>query len=136
MAQNFSQATGCQKHLEHIHKSNFPSYFQLAVLLGALLSPVAEAAPQSNEIPVELGQIAKEKEIAELLEETVVAKSGSVEDAEVSNEVVEVVAVNPVVTEVLEEPVPVGIDAIPVVKSVEVRWMTMYQLINFMDKEL
>ena len=95
------------------------SYFQLAVLLGALLS--ADAAPQSNEIPVELGQIAKEKEIAELLEETVVAKSGSVEDAEVSNEVnVEVVAVNPVVTEVLEEPVPVGIDAIPVVKSVEV----------------
>ena len=70
---------------------------------------------------MELGQIAKEKEIAELLEETVVAKSGSVEDAEVSNEVVEVVAVNPVVTEVLEEPVPVGIDAIPVVKSVEVR---------------
>ena len=93
-------------------------YFQLAVLLGAILS---SAAPQSNEIPVELGQIAKEKEIAELLEETVVAKSGSVEDAEVSNEVnVEVVAVNPVVTEVLEEPVPVGIDAIPVVKSVEV----------------
>ena len=96
-------------------------YLQLAVLLGALLSSSSEAAPQSNEIPVELGQIAKEKEIAELLEETVVAKSGSVEDAEVSNEVVEVVAVNPVVTEVLEEPVPVGIDAIPVVKSVEVR---------------
>ena len=85
----------------------------------------SEAAPQSNEIPVELGQTAKEKEIAELLEETVVAKSASVEDANEagSNEVVEVVAVNPVVTEVLEEPVPVGIDAIPVVKSVEVRFV-------------
>ena len=67
---------------------------------------------------MELGQ----KEIAELLEETVVAKSASAEDASFENEVV---VVNPLVTEVLEEPVPVGIDAIPVVKSVEVSTLSM-----------
>ena len=63
-----------------------------------------------------------QKEIAELLEETVVAKSASAEDASIENEVV---VVNPLVTEVLEEPVPVGIDAIPVVKSVEVSTLSM-----------
>ena len=55
-----------------------------------------------------------QKQIAELLEETVVAKAASIEDDN------EVLVVNPTVAEVLEEPVPVGIDAIPVVKSVEV----------------
>ena len=90
----------------------FFAYLQFAAFLGFVVLSVAAA--QSNAIPVELGQ----KEIAELLEETVVAKSASVEDDSGESNVV--VVVNPVVTEVLQEPVPVGIDAIPVVKSAEV----------------
>ena len=93
--------------------SLFFAHFQFAAFLGAVLLSVAAA--QNNDIPVELGQ----KQIAELLEETVVAKAASIEDDNGQSN--EVLVVNPVVAEVLEEPVPVGIDAIPVVKSVEVQ---------------